>query len=151
MKQKYKLLVLHGPNLNLLGLREPEIYGTTTLKDINNNLMNLGATHNANIECFQSNSEGELIDKTQSSIVEQYDFIIVNPAGLTHTSIAWRDAFLSQKSPFIEVHISNVYARETFRHKSYFSDIATAVISGLGILGYELALTYIFRQLSHKE
>ncbi|MFN8770439.1 MAG: type II 3-dehydroquinate dehydratase [Neisseriaceae bacterium] len=146
-----KALVLHGPNINMLGSREPEIYGRTALKDIDDNLKKIGKLHNIMVECFQSNSEGELITKTQSAITILYDFIIVNPAGYTHTSIAWRDAFLAVKIPFIEIHLSNIFSRENFRHKSFFSDIAVAVISGLGTDGYELALNYAIRQISNKE
>ena len=137
----HKILVLHGPNLNLLGSREPDVYGSTTLNDINNQLTTIGESHQLQIECFQSNIEGELINKTQESL-HSFDFMIINPAGLTHTSIAWRDAVLATKKPFIEVHLSNVYTRESFRHKSYFSDIALGVISRLGANGYELALQY---------
>lgn len=146
-----KILVIHGPNLNILGLREPQIYGTTSLNDVNNNLRQIGLLNNIEIECFQSNHEGELITKTQNMITEKCDFIIVNPAGYTHTSIAWRDAFLAIKIPFIEIHLSNIFSREDFRHKSFFSDIATAIISGFGTHGYELALNYAIRQISNKE
>lgn len=137
----HKLLVLHGPNLNLLGTREPELYGKTTLNDINNNLTKLGELNQIKVECFQSNIEGELINKTQTAL-NNFDFMIINPAGLTHTSIAWRDAILATGKPFIEVHLSNIYSRETFRHKSYFSDIAIGAISGLGAHSYELAMLY---------
>jgi 3-dehydroquinate dehydratase II len=137
----HKFLVLNGPNLNLLGAREPELYGKTTLNDINNNLNKLAELNQIEIECFQSNSEGELINKTQTAL-NNFDFMIINPAGLTHTSIAWRDAILATGKPFIEVHLSNIYSRETFRHNSYFSDIAIGVISGLGAHSYELAILY---------
>lgn len=137
----HRVLVLNGPNINLLGLREPEIYGKTTLDDINAKLKNMALTKDIHLECYQSNVEGELINKTHEAL-NNFDFMIINPAGLTHTSIAWRDAVLAVNKPFIEVHLSNVYTREAFRHKSYFSDIAIGVISGLGAYGYELALNY---------
>ncbi len=150
-KPKYKILVMHGPNLNLLGQREPEIYGHTTLDDINHELENISQKSGIMLEYYQSNSEAELIGRTQSSFKDSYDFIIVNPAGYTHTSVAWRDALLAIKRPFIEVHLSNIFAREEFRHKSYFSDIAIGVISGLGTNSYRLALTYAIEYLLGKE
>lgn len=136
------ILVLHGPNLNLLGLREPDIYGRTTLAEINLSLTQIAKEHNVQIECFQSNIEGELITKAGSALTD-YDYIIINPAAFTHTSIALRDAILASGKPCIEVHLSNVYKRESFRHKSFFSDIAIGVISGFGPKGYEFALDYI--------
>ncbi len=142
MKKISKILVLHGPNLNLLGRREPEIYGSTTLEQINKNLTTQAGKHNLTIDCFQSNSEGELISKAQSALTN-YDFIIINPAGLTHTSAALRDAILASGKPCIEVHLSNIYKREEFRHFSFFSDIAVGVISGFGEHGYSFALEYI--------
>ena len=148
---KYKILVLHGPNLNLLGLREPEIYGYTRLADINNELENISQKSQIMLEYYQSNSEADLIGKTQSCFNQNYDFLIINPAAFTHTSIAWRDALLAIKKPFIEVHLSNIFAREEFRHKSFFSDIAIGVISGLGTKSYRLALTYAIEYLSGKE
>jgi 3-dehydroquinate dehydratase II len=137
-----KVLVLHGPNLNLLGTREPKLYGTLTLAEINSKLAILA--NNAGIELlhFQSNAEGELIDRVQQAMSEGIAFIIINPAAYTHTSIALRDAFAATRIPFIEVHLSNVFARESFRRRSYFSDLAVGVISGLGPKGYELALEY---------
>ncbi|MEY3660182.1 MAG: type II 3-dehydroquinate dehydratase [Pseudohongiellaceae bacterium] len=135
-----KILVLHGPNLNLLGTREPEKYGRTTLPEIDANLQNIATNAGHNLQTFQSNSEGELIDRVHRARLEQVAFILINPAGLTHTSVALRDALLGVALPFIEVHLSNVHARESFRHHSYFSDIAAGVIVGLGSLGYELAL-----------
>ena len=136
------ILVLHGPNLNLLGLREPEIYGAVTLQDINRNLTRV--TENTVVQlCFyQSNSESELVDRIQQTMSDGTHFIIINPAAYTHTSVAIRDALAAVKLPFIEVHLSNIYSREAFRHHSYFSDLAIGVISGLGALGYELALQY---------
>lgn len=136
------ILVLHGPNLNLLGMREPEHYGSDTLESINQGLLEVANKAGVALECFQSNSEAELVDKLQSSSVKNIDFIIINPAAFTHTSVAMRDALAAIKIPFIEVHLSNVYAREAFRHHSYFTDIAVGVISGLGARGYSLALDY---------
>lgn len=135
-----KFLVLHGPNLNLLGQREPEVYGTTTLEEINNSIQTFAEQNGHQVTCFQSNAEHELVDKIQTASRNKTDFIIINPGAFTHTSIALRDAFLSVKVPFIEVHLSNVFAREEFRRKSYLSDIAIAVITGTGAIGYELAI-----------
>lgn len=142
MKQN-KVLVLHGPNMNLLGTREPKIYGTITLNDLNQDLIRLGNKVNIEVICYQSNHEGELIDYTQQASRDNYVGIIINPAGYTHTSIAWRDAIFAVDIPFIEVHISNIFSREEFRHKSYFSNIAAGVISGFGTHGYILALQHI--------
>ncbi|SDY77171.1 type II 3-dehydroquinate dehydratase [Nitrosomonas sp. Nm33] len=136
------ILVIHGPNLNLLGRREPEIYGKTTLDDINRKLSAISLAAEVRLEAFQSNSEGELINRVQQAMHDETDFIIINPAGLTHTSIALRDALAATGLPFIEIHLSNIYAREAFRQKSYFSDLAIGVISGLGAKGYELALQF---------
>ncbi|MGB4812897.1 MAG: type II 3-dehydroquinate dehydratase [Methylophilaceae bacterium] len=141
------ILVLHGPNLNLLGLREPEHYGNTSLTHINQTLVEVAAKSGVNLEAFQSNSEAELIAKIQSIATKKIDFVIINPAAFTHTSIAMRDALSAVRVPFIEVHLSNVYAREAFRHHSYFTDIAVGVISGLGAQGYTLALEYAIKQL----
>lgn len=134
------ILVLHGPNLNLLGSREPEIYGRTTLADIHANMEVRARAAGVRLESFQSNHEGELIDRVQSAREQGVGFIIINPGGYTHTSVALRDAFAAVDIPFIEVHLSNVHAREPFRKHSYFSDIAVGVIAGLGAQGYELAL-----------
>ena len=143
MAEKNKsILVLHGPNLNLLGLREPGHYGTATLDSINQDLSRRAMDAGATLETFQSNSETELIDRIHALAQHQVDFIIINPAAFTHTSVALRDALAAVKIPFIEVHLSNVHAREAFRHHSYFSDIAVGVISGLGAMGYALALEY---------
>ncbi|SFM36772.1 type II 3-dehydroquinate dehydratase [Nitrosomonas communis] len=136
------ILIIHGPNLNLLGRREPEIYGKTTLDDINRKLSAISLAAEVRLDTFQSNSEGELINRVQQAMDDETDFIIINPAGLTHTSIALRDALAATGVPFIEIHLSNIYAREVFRHKSYFSDLAIGVISGLGAKGYELALQF---------
>ena len=135
-----KVLVLHGPNLNLLGTREPKIYGTITLDSINQNLIKIGEDNDIDVICYQSNHEGDLITYTQQVNKDEYIGIIINPAGYTHTSIAWRDAILAINLPCIEVHISNIFTREEFRRKSYFSDIAMGVISGIGVYGYEVAL-----------
>jgi 3-dehydroquinate dehydratase-2 len=131
---------LHGPNLNLLGQREPEIYGRTTLADIHSVMEARARAAGVRLESFQSNHEGELIDRVQSAREQKVGFIIINPGGYTHTSVALRDAFAAVSIPFIEVHLSNVHAREPIRKHSYFSDIAVGVIAGLGAQGYELAL-----------
>ena len=133
-------LVLHGPNLNLLGEREPEVYGTTTLDQINAAIQQRAHDLGHQVTCFQSNAEHELVDRIQAAARDNIDFIIINPGAFTHTSIALRDAFLSVNVPFIEVHLSNVFAREEFRRTSYLSDIAVAVITGTGAIGYELAM-----------
>lgn len=137
-----KILVLHGPNLNMLGLREPEIYGDVTLDKINRNLFQVAENAGVVLETFQSNAEAELIDRIQQALNDETDFIIINPAAFTHTSVAIRDALAAIKLPFIEIHLSNIFTRESFRRKSYFSDLAVGVISGLGAKGYELALAY---------
>ena len=136
------ILVLHGPNLNLLGLREPEHYGNVTLAGINDSLQAQAKLANIALEAYQSNAEAEIVAKIQSLAFNKVDFIIINPAAFTHTSISIRDAISAVKIPFIEVHLSNVFARESFRHHSYFSDIAVGVISGLGAEGYNAALRY---------
>lgn len=136
------ILVLHGPNLNLLGSREPEVYGRVTLGEINRSLAKLAEDAGAKLASLQSNAEAELIDRIQQASTDGTDFIIINPAAYTHTSVALRDALAAVKLPFIEVHLSNIFARESFRRESYFSDLALGVISGLGARGYELALEY---------
>ncbi len=136
----HKILVLNGPNLNLLGQREPDKYGSDSLVEINTQLQSIATKAGCELEFFQSNTEGELVNKIHSASAASTDFIIINPAAFTHTSIALRDALLATQIPFIEVHLSNVHAREEFRRHSYFSDIATGVISGLGARGYRLAL-----------
>lgn len=133
------ILILNGPNLNLLGLREPDIYGSASLEDIHTHLRATAVELGHVLQTFQSNAEHMLIDRIHQA-QGQVDFIIINPAAFTHTSIALRDALVAVKIPFIEIHLSNIHARESFRHHSYFSDIAVGVISGLGSLGYELAL-----------
>ena len=135
-----KLLVINGPNLNLLGTRENNHYGDINLEKIENNLLDLAKMHECSVDFFQSNAEHELVDKIQTCISESYNVIIINPGAFTHTSIALRDALLAVNVPFYEVHISNIFGREKFRHHSYFSDIATGVICGLGASGYEYAL-----------
>lgn len=139
------VLVLHGPNLNLLGTREPEVYGRVTLDEINGNLQKLAENSGATLSCLQSNAESVLIDRIQAAPKEGVAFIIINPAAFTHTSIALRDALAAVGIPFIEVHLSNVFAREPFRKESYFSDHAVGVISGLGAAGYEFALQYALK------
>jgi len=133
-------LLINGPNLNLLGSREPEVYGATRLADIEARCVSLAAELGHELSCFQSNAEHELIDRVQQAATDGVDFIILNPGGLTHTSIALRDALLAVEIPFIEIHLSNTFAREDFRHNSYFSDIASSCLFGFGAYGYELAL-----------
>lgn len=142
------VLVLHGPNLNLLGLREPMHYGNVTLSTINQSLADKAKLANIDLETYQSNFEGELVTKIQGLATTPVDFVIINPAAFTHTSVAMRDALSAVKVPFIEVHLSNVYAREAFRHHSFFTDIAVGVISGLGAQGYALALDYAIEKIS---
>jgi 3-dehydroquinate dehydratase-2 len=141
------ILVLHGPNLNLLGNREPDLYGNKSLKEINQGLMNTCIEKKHQLVAFQSNSEHTLIDRIHTAKKEGVQFIIINPAAFTHTSIALRDALLGTSIPFIEVHLSNIHGREEFRQSSYFSDIATGVICGFGSLSYELALNAALVQL----
>ena len=141
-----KILVLHGPNLNLLGTREPEVYGAETLQDIVDNLTRYANNKGHELESFQSNAEHLLVDKIQLARTNSTDFIIINPAAFTHTSVAIRDALAAINIPFIEVHLSNVQSRETFRHHSYLSDIAFGIICGLGAQGYELALQAAIKQ-----
>jgi len=134
------ILVLHGPNLNLLGTREPDIYGATTLADINRDLAARAAAAGHQLDSLQSNAEHVLIERIHAASREGVGFILINPAAFTHSSVALRDALLAVAIPFIEVHLSNVHAREAFRHHSYFSDVAVGVICGLGAQGYQLAL-----------
>jgi 3-dehydroquinate dehydratase II len=142
------LLLLNGPNLNLLGTREPATYGAVTLEQIVARLGTLAAESGHHLSAFQSNAEAELVTRIQEAPTTHVAFIIFNPAAFTHTSIALRDALLAVKIPFIEVHLSNVHARESFRHHSYFSDIALGTITGLGAVGYELALRAAAHQLA---
>lgn len=144
-----KILILNGPNLNMLGTREPEKYGYETLADLESNLSTLAKELDVQVKFFQSNAEHLIIDEIHRTFSDPVDAIIVNPAAFTHTSIAIRDAFLSVNVPFYEVHLSNVYQRESFRHKSYFSDIARAVICGMGVAGYEYALRDAVRHFEH--
>lgn len=141
-RKSKSVLVLHGPNLNLLGTREPKIYGRETLADINKRLAARAVEAGVKLNCFQSNAEAELIDRVQQSR-SAVDFIIINPAAFTHTSVALRDALAAVAIPFIEVHLSNVHAREPFRRHSYFSDQAVGVICGLGSKGYDQALEFV--------
>jgi len=143
------LLIINGPNLNLLGTREPEHYGSDTLKNINDKLTTLAASNNLSIDFVQSNAESELIEHIHTAARDGVRFIIINPAAFTHTSVALRDALSGVDIPFIEIHLSNVHAREAFREHSYFSDIAVGVISGLGAQGYELALHAAVSQLNN--
>ncbi len=146
-----RILVLHGPNLNMLGIREPEIYGHLTLADIDARLKVQALALGVALDCFQSNHEGELVTRIQNALAENTDFILINPAAYTHTSVAIRDALAAVSIPFVEVHLSNVHAREAFRHHSYLSDIATGVICGLGAYGYEAALEFALRRLEARQ
>jgi len=142
-----KILVLNGPNLNLLGSREPEIYGNDTLDAIMNNLSEQAEADGHQLESFQANAEHTLVERIHKAAIDAIDYIIINPAAFTHTSVAIRDAILGVNIPFIEVHLSNVYKREEFRKHSYFSDIADGVISGFGAQGYDLALQAALKKL----
>lgn len=142
-----RILVLHGPNLNLLGRREPGIYGLTTLSDIHEAMESRAKADGVLLESFQSNHEGELVNRVQAAATEGVNFIVINPAAYTHTSVALRDALTGVAIPFVEVHLSNVHAREPFRHHSYFSDKAVGVICGLGAQGYQLALEFALSRL----
>ena len=135
-----EILLLNGPNLNLLGSREPEVYGATRLEDIEANCIELAEALGHTLDCYQSNAEHKLVDRVQKAAKDNVAFIIINPGAFTHTSVALRDAFLAVDIPFIELHLSNTFAREEFRHNSYFSDIAQACLFGLGAFGYELAI-----------
>lgn len=142
-----RILVLHGPNLNMLGVREPGVYGHTTLADIHLAMEARAKASGALLESFQSNHEGELIDRLHAAYSERVDFIIINPAGLGHTSVALRDALAAVAIPFVEVHLSNVHAREAFRHHTYTSAIAVGVICGLGAEGYQYAVDFALNKL----
>lgn len=141
------ILVVNGPNLNLLGTREPEHYGLTSLDDINKELSSQAKNAGHELASFQSNAEHELVDRIHQAAADGVAFIIINPAAFTHTSVALRDALAGVAIPFIEIHLSNIFAREDFRQQSYFSDLAIGVISGLGAQGYELALTAAIKNL----
>ena len=145
-----QILVLHGPNLNLLGTREPEHYGRTGLKEINARLAALATADGNELTGFQSNAEHELVQRIQEAPAQAVDFIVINPAAFTHTSVAIRDALLAAAIPFIEVHLSNVHQRESFRHHSYFSDVAVGVIAGFGAQSYELAYAAAIRHRSNE-
>ena len=142
------ILVLHGPNLNMLGVREPDVYGHETLNDINERLHQQAGAAGHHLLHLQSNAEYELIDRVHEARQEGVDYVVINPAAFTHTSVALRDALLASEIPFIEVHLSNVHAREPFRHHSYFSDVADGVICGLGSQGYDLALQAAMKRLT---
>lgn len=141
------ILLLNGPNLNLLGTREPALYGSDTLENINKRLSAFCQKNNIQFNAFQSNAEHELIEQVHQAASKGINFILLNPAAFTHTSVALRDALLGTELPFIEIHLSNIYAREEYRKKSYFSDIASGVICGLGPIGYELALQAAINKL----
>ena len=145
------LLLINGPNLNLLGSREPGVYGATSLVDVESKLQELAGELGHEIVAFQSNAEHEIVDRIQKALADKVDYILLNPGPFTHTSIAMRDALLAVEIPFIEIHLSNVFAREDFRHNSYFSDIAAGCLFGLGAYGYELALLAASRKLSEGE
>lgn len=147
-RKQMDILVLNGPNLNLLGSREPDVYGSVTLTEVEKSLIDTAAEDGLRLTCFQSNHEGELITRIHQAKAEGVRFIIINPAGYTHTSVALRDALLAVEIPFVEVHISNIHAREKFRHHSYFSDIAAGVIAGLDVFGYFAALAYVKEELA---
>ena len=141
------LLLLNGPNLNLLGTREPEVYGATTLAEIEGEAHRVATAAGASIACFQSNHEGALIDRIHAAKGEGIEAIVINPGGLTHTSVALRDALAGVGLPVVEVHISNIHKREAFRHHSYISDIAVGVICGLGVDGYRIAIEFVIKKL----
>ena len=143
-----RLLVLHGPNLNLLGTREPEVYGRVTLPQIDEALTARAQEAGVDLATFQSNHEGQLVDRVQKAAAEHVDFILINPAAYTHTSVALRDALAGVGIPFVEIHLSNVHRREAFRHHSYFSDLAVGVICGLGWKGYLYALEFALERLA---
>src|SRR5205809_3673310 len=145
-----KVLVLHGPNLNLLGQRETQHYGRDSLEAINRRLEDIGQKAGISVETFQSNAEAPLIERIHTAKGDETSFIIINPAAFTHTSVALRDALAAVQVPFIEVHLSNIHAREPFRHHSYFSDLAAGVIAGLGPMVYELALEAALRRMQEK-
>ena len=146
----YRILVLNGPNLNLLGAREPVFYGGSTLEEIVKRLEEVAVERGTTLTSFQSNAEHELIEQVHAASKEKVDFLIINPAAFTHTSVALRDALKAVEIPFIEVHLSNIHAREEFRRHSYFSDVAVGVISGLGPIGYELAVQAAVQYLEER-
>ena len=143
-----KILLLNGPNLNLLGTREPQTYGHDTLADVEANMAKIGAERGVAIECFQSNHEGALIDRIHAARLDGTGYIVINPGGLTHTSVALRDGLAGVAIPFFEVHVSNVHKRETFRHHSFLSDVAAGVIVGFGVSGYAMAVNAAIDRLT---
>jgi len=145
---KSSVLIIHGPNLNLLGSREPGVYGNVTLAQINDRLAGLADAAGVSLQAFQSNHEGAIVDRIHEAKAAQVGYIVINPAAFTHTSVAIRDALAAVAVPFIEVHLSNVHRREPFRHHSYFSDVAEAVIAGMGPYGYEAALGYALARMN---
>ena len=149
MSQTHRILLLNGPNLNMLVVREPKHYGSFSLTSIEEKIQTLATQHNVKVECFQANSEEKLINKIHESF-QQVDFILINPAAYTHTSVALRDALLAVSIPFVEIHLSNMHKREPFRHHSYFSDVAEGVICGLGAKGYEFAFLFAIDYLAKK-
>ena len=146
-RKRRSILVLHGPNLNLLGTREPEVYGRETLESINRRLLSRARAAGVALDCYQSNHEGGLVDRIQRARAEGVGFILINPAGYTHTSVVIRDALTAVRIPFIEVHLSNIFAREPWRHHSHFTAVAVGAILGLGSRSYDLALEYAIRHL----
>ena len=146
-QRMHKVLLINGPNLNLLGSREPHVYGSTTLAELENGLRAQAQGLDLELECFQSNHEGAIVDRIHQARSDGVGFVIINPGAYTHTSIAIRDAFAGVDIPFVEVHISNVHRREAFRHYSYLSGIAVAVMAGFGTLGYSLALQFVASEL----
>ena len=144
-----KILLINGPNLNMLGTREPEIYGSLSLEQIEKQLQQIASEQKIELVCFQSNAEHEIIDRVQTSLTDNVDFILINPAAFTHTSVAIRDAFASVKLPFIEIHLSNPHSREPFRKHSYFSDLAIGVIAGFGVDSYLMALDSAIKRLQN--
>jgi len=145
-----KILLINGPNLNLLGTREPEIYGSLSLSEIESKLVQAAQSHSIELNCFQSNAEHEIIEIVQKSVKEKVDFILINPAAFTHTSVAIRDALAAVQIPFIEIHLSNPHAREPFRKHSYFSDLAVGVIAGFGVDSYLMAFESAIKQFKSK-
>lgn len=151
MAERFKILVLNGPNLNLLGQREPELYGKQSLDDIADSLGAIAKQNATTLDFRQSNAEHQLIDWIQQAAKDSVDYIVINPAAYAHTSVALRDALLAVKIPFIEVHLSNIYRRESFRHHSYLADVADGVICGLGARGYEYALQAALTTLNNTD
>lgn len=148
-RNRHNILVIHGPNLNMLGKREPEVYGNNTLENINNEISSKGSDLGLEVETFQSNHEGAIVEKLQNAM-GKISGLIINPAAFTHTSVAIRDAVLLLNIPIIEVHLSNIYKRESFRHKSMLADVVTGQIAGLGVIGYMLALEAISSMVQKK-